>query len=118
MERFVYVQQGENFEKRNVKVGVSDFFFAEIQEGLSPGDVVSLELPKEEREKKARQLVGQRPGGGSESLAMKSTPTAVAAMTNSAASSSTNKSSESSPKNRSGEGKRRGATDTSTSSSH
>src|SRR5207249_2592126 len=43
MERFVYVQQGENFEKRNVKVGVSDFFFAEIQEGLSPGDVVSLE---------------------------------------------------------------------------
>jgi RND family efflux transporter MFP subunit len=118
MERFVYVQQGENYEKRNVKVGVSDFFFAEIQEGLSAGDVVSLELPKEEREKKARQLAGQRPGGAGESLAMKSTTTAVAAMTNSAASSSTNKSSESSPKNKSGEGKRRGATDTSTTSPH
>ena len=26
MERFVYVQQGETFEKRNVKVGVSDYF--------------------------------------------------------------------------------------------
>jgi HlyD family secretion protein len=50
MERFVYVQQGETFEKRNVKVGVSDFTCAEIQEGLKPGDVVSLELPKEERE--------------------------------------------------------------------
>ena len=62
MERFVYVQQGDAFEKRNVKVGVSDFFYAEIQEGLSAGEVVSLELPKEEREKKARQLAGQRPG--------------------------------------------------------
>lgn len=64
MERFVYVQQGEDFEKRNVKVGVSDFFFAEIQEGLTAGEVVSLELPKEEREKKAKQLVGQRSTNG------------------------------------------------------
>jgi len=63
-ERFVYVLQGESSEKRNVKVGVSDFFFAEIQEGLSAGEIVSLELPKEEREKKAKQLSGQRPGGG------------------------------------------------------
>src|SRR5437016_12436026 len=62
MERFVYVQQGDSFEKRNVKVGVSDYNFAEVQEGLAAGQVVSLELPKEEREKKARQLVGQRPG--------------------------------------------------------
>src|SRR3954451_23015987 len=31
-ERFVYVQQGESFEKRNVKVGVADFFYAEIQD--------------------------------------------------------------------------------------
>jgi len=60
MERFVYVQQGDTFEKRNVKVGVSDYFNAEIQEGLKEGEIVSLELPKEEREKKARQLVGQR----------------------------------------------------------
>jgi len=62
-ERFVYVQQGESLEKRNVKVGVSDFFFAEIQEGLAAGEVVSLEVPKEEREKKTKQLLGQRPGG-------------------------------------------------------
>jgi len=65
-ERFVYVVQEEveGVEKRNVKVGVADFFFAEIQEGLSPGEIVSLELPKEEREKKAKELTGKRPGSG------------------------------------------------------
>ena len=60
MERFVYVQKGTSFEKRNVKVGVSDFFYAEIQEGLSEGELVSLEMPKDEREKKARQVASQR----------------------------------------------------------
>jgi HlyD family secretion protein len=62
MERFVYVQKGVSFEKRNVKVGISDFFFAEIQEGLKAGEVVSLEPPKEEREKPAQQLAGLNPG--------------------------------------------------------
>ena len=71
-ERFVYVQQGETFEKRNVKVGVSDFFYAEIQEGLAAGEVVSLELPKKEREKKSKPLAVQ-PGGGSGGLARNST---------------------------------------------
>jgi RND family efflux transporter MFP subunit len=47
MERFVYVQKGDVFEKRTVKVGISDFFFAEIQAGVSAGEVVSLELPKD-----------------------------------------------------------------------
>ncbi len=56
LERFVYVQQGEGFEKRNVKVGVADYFYAEIEGGLKPGEVVSLELPKDELEKKGRQL--------------------------------------------------------------
>ncbi|HSU53897.1 MAG TPA: efflux RND transporter periplasmic adaptor subunit, partial [Candidatus Dormibacteraeota bacterium] len=64
VERFVYLQRGENFEKRNVKVGVTDYFFAEIQDGLAEGDVVSLELPKEEREKKAQQLAHQRKENG------------------------------------------------------
>jgi len=62
VERFVYVINGGAFEKRNVKVGISDFFFAEIQEGLSPGEVVTLELPKEELEKKTKQLATHRPG--------------------------------------------------------
>jgi RND family efflux transporter MFP subunit len=59
-ERFVYVQQGDLFEKRNVKVGVTDFFYAEIQEGLAEGEVVSLELPKEEREKKKTQMAQEK----------------------------------------------------------
>jgi RND family efflux transporter MFP subunit len=64
MERYVYVQQGDTFEKRNVKVGVSDFECAEIQEGLKSGEVVTLELPKEEREKKAKQLAVLKKSGG------------------------------------------------------
>jgi HlyD family secretion protein len=60
-ERFVYVQEGDKFEKRNVKVGVSDYFYAEIQEGLKQNEVVSLELPKDELEKQTRQLASQRP---------------------------------------------------------
>jgi len=92
MERFVYVQQGESFEKRNVKVGVSDFFYAEIQEGLSAGDIVSLQMPKEDLEKKTHQLAGQRPGGGNEGVALK--PTVVPRSTNSASPASTGSSSE------------------------
>lgn len=60
-ERFVYVQEGESLVKRNVKIGVSDYFYAEVQEGLAPGEIVSLEMPKEEREKRAKQLMEQRP---------------------------------------------------------
>jgi RND family efflux transporter MFP subunit len=59
MERFVYVQRGDGFEKRIVKVGVADYFFAEIQEGLAVGETVSLELPKEELEKKSHLIAGQ-----------------------------------------------------------
>ncbi len=68
MERYVYVKRGEAFEKRSVKVGISDFFYAEIQDGVGPGEVVSLELPKEEIERKTRMVAGQKegePAGGS-----------------------------------------------------
>jgi len=97
MERFVYVQQGENFEKRNVKVGVSDYFFAEIQEGLKESEVVSLELPKEEREKKTRPSLAKRAAKsdatGAKPAASAATPTNVTPATSSGGSSS-----ESSPK--------------------
>jgi hypothetical protein len=43
-------------------VGVSDYFYAEIQDGLNQGEVVSLEMPKEEREKKPHQLATQKTG--------------------------------------------------------
>ena len=84
MERYVYVEQGDKFEKRNVKVGVSDYFYAEIQEGLKAGEAVALELPKDELEKMTQQLAAQRPGGEPGAPAPK--PAAVAALerTNSA----------------------------------
>ena len=43
-ERYVYVQKsgGDEFEKRTVRVGISDYDFAEILEGLQAGEVVSL----------------------------------------------------------------------------
>ena len=114
MERFVYVQQGDAFEKRNVKVGVSDFFYAEIQEGLSAGEVVSLELPKEEREKKARQLAGQRPGASTETLIARH-PASTNATTNTPASAAGSSWSETPTKSRPPVEPRRGSEKTSTS---
>lgn len=66
MERFVYVKKGEDYIKRPVKLGVSDYFFAEIQGGLSEGEIVSLELPKTEIEKKSKEMAaGQKESGAS-----------------------------------------------------
>jgi HlyD family secretion protein len=102
MERFVYVQRGGSFDKRNVKVGISDFFYAEIQEGLKAGEVVSLELPKDEREKMAEQLAGLHPGSapaprpqGASSLSATNTTKIAAARP--AAGSSSNSASAASP---------------------
>jgi HlyD family secretion protein len=44
-ERYVFVKSGESFERRDVVVGISDLFKAEIKSGLAEGDVVSLEQP-------------------------------------------------------------------------
>ena len=44
-ERFVYVRDGELFERRGVQIGISDYSFAEVQRGLSDGEVVALETP-------------------------------------------------------------------------
>jgi RND family efflux transporter MFP subunit len=47
-ERYVYVQSGEGrYERRPVTIGVSDFFFAEVQTGLEPGELISLEPPQD-----------------------------------------------------------------------
>lgn len=44
-ERFVYVAAGDAFVRRPVRLGVADYFFAEIQEGIAVGEVVALEKP-------------------------------------------------------------------------
>lgn len=59
-ERFVYVKNGNSFERRPVQIGVSDYFFAEVKQGLSSKEVVALEQPADE---KAR--AGAAAGGGS-----------------------------------------------------
>jgi HlyD family secretion protein len=48
-ERFVYVKKGDGAERRPVQIGIADFFFTEVQQGLTPGEVVLLELPKDEK---------------------------------------------------------------------
>ena len=85
MERYVYVQQGENLEKRNVKVGVSDYFYAEIQGGLKPGEVVMLELSKDELDRRsqqsASQVAGAQPGAPPAKAAAATNPSTNAART-------------------------------------
>ncbi len=43
VERYAYVRNGDDWEKRRIDIGVSDYFFAEVTRGLSSGDEVSLE---------------------------------------------------------------------------
>jgi len=51
-ERFTYVVKDNVFEQRPVRVGISDFFFAEILSGLKEGEIVALEQPPEGAEVK------------------------------------------------------------------
>ena len=51
-ERFVFIVQPDGaYQRTPVTIGVSDFFFAEVQGGLEPGDIVALEPPKEEADR-------------------------------------------------------------------
>lgn len=56
-ERFVYVKQGEFYERRLISLGISDNFFAEIEEGLRAGEEVALTPPPE-------ALIKPAPEGG------------------------------------------------------
>jgi RND family efflux transporter MFP subunit len=44
-ERYVYVKKGSRFERTPVQIGIADFFYAEVQKGLSAGEEVALEQP-------------------------------------------------------------------------
>jgi len=51
-ERYVFVKKDEKddkFERRPVLVGIADYTFAEVQDGVAAGDIVSLEQPLEFR---------------------------------------------------------------------
>jgi hypothetical protein len=47
-ERFVVIIKDGGFARRPVQIGVADNFFVEVTQGLSPGETVALELPKEQ----------------------------------------------------------------------
>jgi HlyD family secretion protein len=47
-ERYVYVRNGEKFIRRPVKIGVADYFYAEVVSGLNQGEVVAIEQPPAE----------------------------------------------------------------------
>ena len=82
-----------------MKVGVSDFFYAEIQGGLKEGEVVSLELPKDEREKKAKQTTVQKKSGDAGAASAKPAAPASGTSTNrTRAAAASNSTSESTPK--------------------
>jgi len=66
-ERYVYVAKDDDFERRPVLIGVSDFFYAEVQKGLTAGETVALELPKSAQARRAEDAKTPptlRAGGG------------------------------------------------------
>jgi len=48
-ERFVYVASGGKFARRSVRIGLADYFYAEVQQGVAPGELVALEKPAEDK---------------------------------------------------------------------
>ena len=67
-ERFVYIKKGDTWEQRTVKIGVADFSFVEIQDGLNEDEIVALEPPSmelvaESTNNQKGQFPGA-PGGG------------------------------------------------------
>jgi RND family efflux transporter MFP subunit len=57
-ERFVFVKNEDQFERRPIVLGVTDYAFAEVVQGLSPGEVVSLD-------QKVNSFSGALPAAGS-----------------------------------------------------
>jgi hypothetical protein len=84
-ERFAYVKKADGVERRPVQIGISDFFFAEIQKGLTAGEVVMLEMPKDEKVNVAKAPAIVRTAGTSQespkpaTTATKTTPVAARA---------------------------------------
>lgn len=63
-DRFVYVKKGEDkFERQSVQLGVADYDYVQIIEGLHDGDEVSLVAPSGETSSGSQVLAGK--GGAS-----------------------------------------------------
>src|SRR5881392_2444890 len=62
-DRYVFVKTEEGFERRTVQIGVSDYFYAEIQKGLSSDEIVALELPEAEKSRAIKNPLVMLPSG-------------------------------------------------------
>ena len=61
--RFAYVQQGGKFARVPIRIGVTDYDYAEVTSGLEGGETVSLVTPAEEAGK-VQQAFGAAAKGG------------------------------------------------------
>ncbi len=69
LERFAWVRSGEDWERRSITIGVSDYFYVEVTSGLKPGEVVSLEdraktAKTPRKAPPAKGVAGSTPGTG------------------------------------------------------
>jgi HlyD family secretion protein len=84
-ERFAFVKTDDGFDRRPLVLGVTDYAFAEVIQGLSAGEVVSLEQTvNAEKSGGKPNLAARRPEAGSSNAS-----TAGAAATASRATSTT-----------------------------
>ena len=70
-ERFAYVRDGGKFVRVPIRIGVSDYDFAEVIKGLSGGETVSLITPAEDAGQ-VQQVFGASSKGGGKSPSGKS----------------------------------------------
>src|SRR5438093_10195387 len=62
-ERYVYVKNEDGFERKPVQIGVSDYFYAEVQQGLSPGQTIGIELAEAEKSQAIKNPLVMLPSG-------------------------------------------------------
>lgn len=60
---FVYVQKGTSYVRQSVQIGVADYDFAEVQSGLSGGEIISLIKPEGEIQDAVQAFPGGKPPG-------------------------------------------------------
>jgi hypothetical protein len=58
---YVFVSNGKTYERRPVQIGLSDFFHAEVQQGLAEGEIVCLEPPAEQNIVTIKNTAGIEP---------------------------------------------------------
>lgn len=64
-ERYVFVKKAETeWERRPVQIGLSDYFYAEVTEGLKEGEHVALEQPPGETGAKQDKSLAEKGGAG------------------------------------------------------